>query len=61
MGGRLAWWEIGDGGVLGEGGSLDLGDGGPLMACERWKGCDEEPWACVSSPDCKITRKQSFS
>lgn len=43
MGWRLAWCEIGDGGVLGEGGSLDLGDGGPLMACERWKGCDEEP------------------
>lgn len=57
MGWRLVWWEIGDGGVFGEGGFLDFGDGGFFMVCERWKGCDEEFWVCVLLLDCKIIRK----
>lgn len=57
MGWWLVWWEIGDGGVFGEGGFLDFGDGGFFMVCEWWKGCDEEFWVCVLLLDCKIIRK----
>lgn len=33
---------MGEGGSLGDGGPFPLGDGGPLMACERWNGWAEE-------------------